>query len=99
QSGGQGAGSQLGSQVKTVSDLSNLVGSSVEQATTVQVTMKSGVGTTTGSIKFGDPVAEKMTMNTPNGTEQVLLVDNVFYMQIPGMQDLTNKPWIKVDPN
>lgn len=92
-----GAGSQLGSQVKTVSDLSNLVGSSVEQATTVQVTMKSGVGTTTGSIKFGDPVAEKMTLDTPNGTEQVLLVDNVFYMQIPGMQDLTNKPWIKID--
>jgi hypothetical protein len=92
-----GAGSQLGSQVKTVSDLSNLVGSSVEQATTVQVSMKSGVGTTTGSIKFGDPVAEKMTMDTPNGSEQVLLVDNIFYMQIPGMQDLTNKPWIKID--
>ena len=94
-----GAGSQLGSQVKTVSDLSNLVGNSVEQATTVQVSMKSGVGTTTGSIKFGDPIAEKMTLNTPNGSEQVLLVDNVFYMQIPGMQDLTNKPWIKIDPN
>lgn len=94
-----GAGSQLGAQVKTVSDLSNLVGNSVEQATTVQVTMKSGVGTTTGSIKFGDPVAEKMTLNTPNGSEQVLLVDNVFYMQIPGMQDLTNKPWIKIDPS
>lgn len=92
-----GAGSQLGSQVKTVSDLSNLVGNSVEQATTVQVSMKSGVGTTTGSIKFGDPVAEKMTMDTPNGSEQVLLVDNIFYMQIPGMQDLTNKPWIKID--
>jgi hypothetical protein len=94
-----GAGSQLGSQVKTVSDLSNLVGSSVEQASTVQVTMKSGVGTTTGSIKFGDPVAEKMTLNTAAGSEQVLLVNNVFYMQIPGMQDLTNKPWIKIDPN
>jgi hypothetical protein len=94
-----GAGSQLGSQVKTVSDLSNLVGNSVEQATTVQVTMKSGVGTTTGSIKFGDPVAEKMTLDTPNGSEQVLLVDNVFYMQIPGMQDVTDKPWIKIDPN
>jgi hypothetical protein len=99
-SGSQGgAGSQLGSQVRTVSDLSNLVGSSVEQATTVQVSMKSGVGTTSGSIKFGDPVAEKMTIDTPNGSEQVLLVDNVFYMQIPGMQDLTNKPWIKIDPN
>jgi hypothetical protein len=94
---GGGAGSQLGSQVKTVSDLSNLVGNSVEQATTVQVTMKSGVGTTSGSIKFGDPVAEKMTLDTPNGTEQVLLVDNIFYMQIPGMQDLTNKPWLKID--
>lgn len=92
-----GAGSQLGSQVKTVSDLSNLVGNSVEQATTVQVTMKSGIGTTTGSIKFGDPVAEKMSISTAAGTEQVLLVDNVFYMQIPGMQDLTGKPWIKAD--
>ena len=92
-----GAGSQLGSQVKTVSDLSNLVGNSVEQATTVQVTMKSGIGTTTGSIKFGDPVAEKMSINTAAGTEQIVLVDNVFYMQIPGMQDLTGKPWIKAD--
>ena len=92
-----GAGSQLGSQVKTVSDLSNLVGNSVEQATTVQVSMNSGVGTTTGSIKFGDPVAEKMTMSTAAGSEQVLLVNNVFYMQIPGMQDITNKPWIKID--
>ncbi|HJP74950.1 MAG TPA: hypothetical protein VJ914_11810 [Pseudonocardiaceae bacterium] len=96
---GGGAGSQLGSQVKTVSDLSNLVGNSVEQADTVQVTMKSGVGTTTGSIKFGDPVAEHMTVSTAAGSEQVLLVDNVFYMQIPGMQQLTNKPWIKFDPS
>ncbi|HEX4224253.1 MAG TPA: hypothetical protein VHZ97_17925 [Pseudonocardiaceae bacterium] len=94
-----GAGSQLGSQVKTVSDLSNLVGNSVEQATTVQVTMKNAVGTTSGSIKFGDPVAEQMTLNTAAGNEQVLLVNNVFYVQIPGMQALTNKPWIKIDPN
>ena len=99
-SGGQGgAGSQLGSQVHTVSDLSNLVGSSVEQATTVQVNMKNAVGTTTGSIKFGDPVAEKMTLNTASGTEQVLLVNNVFYVQIPGLSDITSKPWIKIDPN
>ncbi|HEY4019600.1 MAG TPA: hypothetical protein VGM75_12980 [Pseudonocardiaceae bacterium] len=94
-----GAGSQLGSEVKTVSDLSNLVGNSVEQATTVQVTMKNGAGTTSGSIKFGDPVAEKMTLNTAAGSEQVLLVNNVFYVQIPGMQALTNKPWVKIDPN
>jgi hypothetical protein len=98
--GGQGgAGSQLGSQVKTVSDLSNLVGSSVEQATTVQVTMKSGVGTTTGSIKFGDPVAEHMTVSAPTGSEQVLLVNNVFYVQMQALQSLTNKPWMKIDPN
>ena len=80
-----GAGSQLGSQVKTVSDLSNLVGNKVEQATTVQVTMKSATSTTTGSIKFGDPLAEKMNIAAPTGNEQVLLVNNIFYMQIPGL--------------
>jgi hypothetical protein len=98
-SGQGGAGSQLGSEVKTVSDLSNLVGNSVEQATTVQVNMKNAAGTGTGTIKFGDPVAEKMTMSTSAGSEQVVLVNNVFYVQIPGMQDVTSKPWIKIDPN
>jgi hypothetical protein len=94
-----GAGSQLGSQVKTVSDLSNLVGNKVEQATTVQVTMKSATSTTTGSIKFGDPLAEKMNITAPTGNEQVLLVNNIFYMQIPSLAQVTGKPWIKVDPS
>jgi hypothetical protein len=85
--------------VKTVSDLSNLVGNKVEQATTVQVTMRSAASTTTGSIKFGDPLAEKMTIATPTGNEQVLLVNNVFYMQIPSLSQVTGKPWIKVDPS
>jgi hypothetical protein len=97
-SSGGGAGSQLGSQVKTVSDLSNLVGNSVEQANTVKVTMKSASATTTGSIKFSDPIAEQVTVSAPTGSEQVLLVDNVFYMQIPSLQQVTGKPWIKIDP-
>ncbi len=96
---GSGAGSQLGSQVKTVSDLSNLVGNKVEQATTAQVSMTSAASTTSGSIKFGDPVAEKMTITAPTGNEQVLFVNNVFYMQIPSMSQVTGKPWLKVDPS
>ncbi|HEX3784595.1 MAG TPA: hypothetical protein VHX38_33460 [Pseudonocardiaceae bacterium] len=98
-SGSQGgAGSQLGAQVRTVADLSNLVGDSVQQATTVQVKMVSGASTTSGSIKFGNPVAEQMTVSTGGTTgEQVILLDNNFYIQVPGMSDMSGgKPWMEI---
>jgi hypothetical protein len=98
--GGQsqgGAGSQLGAQVRTVADLSNLVGDSVQQATTAQIKMVSAGTTTTGSIKFGNPVAEQMTINAGSVAEQVILVNNNFYVQIPGMSAMTGgKPWMEI---
>jgi hypothetical protein len=101
-----GAGSQLGAQVRTVADLSDLVGSSVQQATTAQVKMVSSSSTTTGSIKFGNPVSAKMTINSaaangmPAEQEQMILVDNIFYMDIPGLSDVTpGKSWFKIDPS
>lgn len=105
QGSGNGGGS-IGAQVSTVSDLANVIGQKTTSGETSHISMQMTMGqlgnlSGTGQVKYGNPVAEELSMQMPGGmgTMKMVLLDDVFYMNMPQLSQAVGKPWVKIDAN
>lgn len=99
--GGGGNGGAVAA--ASIADLAKSIEEKTGQTDTAHFALTADAGgqqmTGEGDLRFAaDNAAMSMTMSTPDGDIETVLVDNIFYVKLP--QEIEpGKPWIKIDPN
>lgn len=100
--GGGGAGGDTGRvALRSLDELSKAVNEKAQSKNTVHLTMTGEIAGEkldgTGDFKLGtDDLAMKMTMTTPEGEIEAVLLDAVLYVKTPEELE-PGKPWVKID--
>lgn len=100
-SGGNGVGGVI-----SVAQLGDLVSANTNKKETahfsLQVSGTVGISSS-GTVKFGSPLAMDETTNVPQmGNMEIRVLDNTAYLKLPAsiaQMEGATKPWVKLDPN